>query len=418
MSIVIRKLLTSLSVFSLVVGSAVTLQACSVPVFRYALERWPNDPYEAFVFHRGELSADQQALVDKLGADGLAGQLSANIRPHLINLDDDPEPQLVELWEEQNVDTLPWIVVKYPRITRLQANACSLPLEDSELRRLLDSPVRQEIARKLIDGETSVWLFLDSGDAQQDDPAFELLKQELAKLELSLKLPEIAEEDIAQGLVSVDPEELQIGFSAIRLSRDNPAEKYFIDMLLGSEPEVPDLPSLREVNEPMAFPMFGRGRALYALVGAGINEEMVKDAGSHLTGPCTCTVKEQNPGTDMLTAVAWDQLVQPATEVDMVLPPLSGLSSYSQVDEPQDAATQVAVANVSEITDAIEPSDADVTTESAIATTTEAMTSSSNAAVAEAPAPAGGLARNLSLVAVLAVGAVVVVSLLMVSWKN
>ena len=35
---------------------AVVAEACSVPVFRYALERWQADPYEVFVFHRGPLT--------------------------------------------------------------------------------------------------------------------------------------------------------------------------------------------------------------------------------------------------------------------------------------------------------------------------------------------------------------------------
>ena len=55
-----------------------------------------------------------------------------------------------------------------------------------------------------------------------------------------------------------------------------------------------------EKPQPMAFPIFGRGRALYALVGKGINNDTIDAAGADLTGPCTCTIKEQNPGIDMM----------------------------------------------------------------------------------------------------------------------
>ena len=41
-------------------------RACNVPVFRYALERWPAAPYEVFVFHRGPLSAEDQAALEHL----------------------------------------------------------------------------------------------------------------------------------------------------------------------------------------------------------------------------------------------------------------------------------------------------------------------------------------------------------------
>ena len=36
---------------------------CSIPVFRYALERWIPGPYEVLVYHRGPLSeADRKTL--------------------------------------------------------------------------------------------------------------------------------------------------------------------------------------------------------------------------------------------------------------------------------------------------------------------------------------------------------------------
>src|SRR5947207_1747684 len=35
--------------------------ACNVPVFRYALERWPAANYEVVLFHRGPLNPAEQA---------------------------------------------------------------------------------------------------------------------------------------------------------------------------------------------------------------------------------------------------------------------------------------------------------------------------------------------------------------------
>ena len=45
-------------------GFSSAAQACSVPVFRYALERWPADAYRLVIFHNGPLSAEQQAERD------------------------------------------------------------------------------------------------------------------------------------------------------------------------------------------------------------------------------------------------------------------------------------------------------------------------------------------------------------------
>ena len=46
-----------------------TASACSVPVFRYALEHWPADPFQITVFHRGTMNDAQRAMIpaDKLG---------------------------------------------------------------------------------------------------------------------------------------------------------------------------------------------------------------------------------------------------------------------------------------------------------------------------------------------------------------
>lgn len=41
-------------------------QACSVPVFKYALTYWHVDLYEVIAFHRGLLSLEEQAVVDRI----------------------------------------------------------------------------------------------------------------------------------------------------------------------------------------------------------------------------------------------------------------------------------------------------------------------------------------------------------------
>ena len=38
-------------------------EACQVPVFRYALERWQPDPYELVIVHKGSLPKEQAPLL-------------------------------------------------------------------------------------------------------------------------------------------------------------------------------------------------------------------------------------------------------------------------------------------------------------------------------------------------------------------
>ena len=49
----------------LIVLTAAPLWACNVPVFRYALEHWRSDPYQVVFFHRGELTPEQTAEIQR-----------------------------------------------------------------------------------------------------------------------------------------------------------------------------------------------------------------------------------------------------------------------------------------------------------------------------------------------------------------
>ena len=91
---------------------------------------------------------------------------------------------------------------------------------------------------------------------------------------------------------------MRIAFSVYRLSRTDPAEQPLVTMLLNSD---------TGLEGPIAFPIFGRGRALWAMAGKGLNAEMISEAGMFLTGACSCEAKELNPGVDLLFAADWEQ---------------------------------------------------------------------------------------------------------------
>lgn len=296
--------------------------ACSVPVFRYALERWKPDSYGVVVFHRGEMSNDQKALVTSIDANAMRDGEFVNTSVHLADLDTEIDPSILDLWKSQKTDELPWMVVLTPRSSAATGTVWSSKLNEESVGKLVDSPVRREIARKLLTGTTSVWVLLEIGDSKKDDAAEKRLKSRLSYLEKELKIQELDPQDIADGLVSVEPDTLRVSFSTIRLSRTDPAEDVFVRMLLESEDD------LRDFDEPIVFPIFGQGRSLYALIGDGINDETIDETAVFLVGPCSCQVKEQNPGMDLVFSVDWENLVDSAvSNVEKELPPLIGLAN-------------------------------------------------------------------------------------------
>ncbi|MEO1995184.1 MAG: hypothetical protein ABGZ17_07910, partial [Planctomycetaceae bacterium] len=281
-------LYTTLLLFTVTLSAT----ACSVPVFRFALERWKSDPYPVIVFHRGPLTDEQQSTVAILAPAGLAGDLFSNVSLERVDLDtlpaDSPQGRyLHELWKQQDSQTLPHVVVNFPIPNAFPV--WSGPLADFAklpAKQLLDSPQRRVIADRILKGATGVFLLLESGDPAKDRAAADLITAELAKLEKSLKLPELDQQDIDNGLISVDPASLKIAFSLVTVSREDSAEQLLVRMLMGCDPLIGNLREYKD--EPMVFPVFGRGRVLYTLVGKGINTENMAEACGHLVQSCTC----------------------------------------------------------------------------------------------------------------------------------
>lgn len=310
---------------------ASTVTACSVPVFRYALEHWQPDSYVAVVFHRGELSDDQRELIAALQPGEQDDHAGANLVVQTVDLDADPDEALLTLWQEQETEALPWVAVNSPLKHAPPQTVWAGELTSETTTRVMNSPMRERLAKQLINGASVVWVFLDSGDSSVDDAAYELLEQEVTRLESELELPEIEEADLEE--LSLDPAALKLKMSTLRVARDNPAEKFLVDSLLRVEPDLMDEPY---VGQPMAFPVFGRGRALYALVGDGITSGTIEEAGQFLTGACQCTVKAQNPGVDLLMPVDWDKHISPALPYDDSQPELAGLGSFAPIAEPDE----------------------------------------------------------------------------------
>lgn len=279
--------------------------ACSVPVFRYALEQWIPDPYEVFVFHSDPLSSEHRILLDSLqGNDEIPPP--ANLVVTEVDLNQDMPEEIQTLWRAHRSKNLPWLVVALPWLSGDFQFVWSGSLSQESLDRVQHSPKREEILRRLLSGESAVWVLVQSGKPETDERALTLLKTELARQEGSLSLPELAEED--SRYLSPEGPPLKVAFSVLILSREDPREQLLVNALLQSEED------LAETQEPLAFPVYGRGRILYALVGSGINPENIEDACIFLTGACSCMVKSMNPGMDLLLAADWDQSLGIALE--------------------------------------------------------------------------------------------------------
>jgi hypothetical protein len=398
-----RRIRHSLAAAAVVAGAVTTASACSIPVFRYALEHWHPDAYLVYVFHRGELTPEQSEQLAALQPKRPDGVPITNVKVQSINLDGDLDDETRTLWESHQSETLPWLVVQKAGPARSPAiDVWSGELNAANVALLVDSPARKFISERLLAGESVVWLFLDSGDTEKDDAAYTLLTSELERLKGTLELPPIDPADAAE--LSVAPEGLKLSFQAKRIAREDPAEAALVQMLLSVEPDVRQEPY---IHMPMAFPVFGRGCALYTLAGDGINPRTIEDACRFLIGGCQCTVKEQNPGSDLLLAVDWDLYVEPSVSLPTATPPLGGLRGLADDGQPVEVATGEADAGA-RLTPIALPNKATVSAGEVLSpiATSETATIPATTAVAQADGD-GGYGRILAMVLAAAAAAVV-----------
>lgn len=274
-------------------------RACNIPVFRYALEKWKPDAYEVLVFHRGALPKDDAALKE-LKRHGIGEDVASNIDLTLVNLDKEPDAEHSKLYAGLGKPELPCMVVRTKDLDREVVTIWSGKLSTKTVGQLVQSPVRKELAKRIAAGETAVWLLLESGDKEKDDAAAALLEKELKKVTPELKLPKLT--DQPEDRLAGGGPPLKVAFSVLRLKRGDAAEEVLQAMLLKSEADI------EKRQEPMVFPIFGRGRCLGGLLGKGITAENIKEGCALLVAPCSCKFKIQSPGFDLLISNDWEAI--------------------------------------------------------------------------------------------------------------
>jgi hypothetical protein len=273
------RMLCAVSGFVALFG-VVTLQACQVPVFRYALENWSPASW------RVRLPETALPGVETGGAN-LQIERASGLAAMELRLPEG-EGEATPVWTG--------------------------PADAAHWQQMLDSPARRELARRLLAGESAVWLLLESGDAAKDEAAVTVLESALQAAQSELKLPEgvvtpaqldePGRKGAAADVLHSDLP-LRLAFSVLRLSRDDPAEAVLRAMLIKVEPDLAEY-----AGDPMVFAVFGRGRALEPLIGRGIHADNIREAASYLCGACSCEIKEQNPGMDLLLAADWTSVDQ------------------------------------------------------------------------------------------------------------
>lgn len=288
----------SLLILLLLAGTG---HACKVPVFRYALERWASDDYILLFRDAAEPPdiGDSNALARH--SPSLGSRYAARY-PESLELD------LPPFWSGDDPASL------------------------------LDSPLRQQLVEKLSSGASTVWILIEGPDPAENDEIAERLAALLAEAAKGIAIPDgvVRPEQLDSGeveLANIDvkdvlrsPIPLGIDFQILRLASDDPQELVFRKMLQGFHPD----PLVRGSPGPLLVPIFGRGRMLEPLPASLLNQQTVTMASQYLCGECSCELKGENPGADLLLHADWETILRNSyTIIDRQLPPLTGAGEFT-----------------------------------------------------------------------------------------
>ncbi len=279
----------ALFILGMLLGVAQTGHACSIPVFRYALEHWASSPYTLTILHKKPVPANEiEDLRNRVGG--------ANVKIDYVNLTGPIDPKLQKQIDKLGPDfPVPYAFLKYPDHPEKAPPLYSGPVNSDKLDRFLRSPVREKIFSAMMRGESGVILLLESDDPEKNKKALEHVERELPKIIPDLPLPTPTED--GPQLISVVG--LRKSFTVIRVSRTGD-EEGLAQILLNCDPD------LAKEKGPILFPVFGRGRVLTNLNGPDLlNKATLKQALEYVCKACSCQVKELNPGVDLLMGGDW-----------------------------------------------------------------------------------------------------------------
>ena len=150
--------------------------ACSTPVFQYALERWEPDPFMLYYINQGkhdEKTLDQVKQIEKHFSEMYSS-------PALItDVIEDPTQvpsALKKHFEHNKLSTYPLTAITFPTDDRIPYPLLCTTPDKLDTTSLLHSPQRSELAKRLGQGQTAVWILLRSGDKEKDQAAIKVIQ--------------------------------------------------------------------------------------------------------------------------------------------------------------------------------------------------------------------------------------------------
>jgi len=231
--------------------TAILSLACTTKVSEWVLLNAPADQYTLIYFY--------------------SGQINETARDQNASIGREIKPANIEFRSVEKKDIIqPYYTLYYGNRLFRRYN------DPKDLNGLTVSPLRKKIASEIMTGKLCVLTYLTTGNKEKDEKGMQIIQKALG-------------DSPFRNIITV-----------VELSRSSVEESHFVSLLLNVEDD------LKTIPEPMLFGVFGRFRALEPLLGKGITEENIRLMIDFLTADCSCLIKDNLPGTDILFTNNWD----------------------------------------------------------------------------------------------------------------
>ncbi len=271
------------------------IRACTTPVFLYAMQMWQQDAYQGLVIYRDALTDEEEKILYTIQR-SIPDKFPLNLSIQKMEISSDRKALKRVLGREIPKD-LPAFILWHGGSMGFGPPFWKSTLQEAAVADLANSPVRKEIAGHLARGVPIVWVFVRSGNDEKDNRTAGILEDELDAAKA-----EILQDPVFQPYFKhiIDRNNL---FPVVEISRGSASEQVLLPMLLAY------YPGLKELDEPLLFPVFGRGRAVGVLKGDEIEAMNLEDVIAFLLNPCSCQIKVANPGFDLMLKGDWYTLL-------------------------------------------------------------------------------------------------------------
>lgn len=258
------------------------LMACDTPVYEYALLHWPRELSTVYYVHEGRPEARDaaaNALLRKLavGEEGHANLAFAVVdgrQPDGLSF------EVRRMLKATAGHPFPRHVLVSPKGRVVFSGTMAV----ADVRNLVNSRKTATLADMLARGAQGILVLLTDEDVDSNGRARDAVRDTIR-----------AAREGGQ----------RVGM--LELSRQDLGERWLVRQLLAVESD------LAQLRGPMVFGVYGRCHATEAYLGKGINAQNLSTLVAFMNGPCTCDIRAQGLGVDLISNRDWGEPSCPGT---------------------------------------------------------------------------------------------------------